>query len=91
MSEIKITWKKSYIGRNRRQRRVIEALGLKRLSHSVVHMDTPTIRGMVEAVSHMLEVEAVPEAAPPKAPRARRPRAKQTGQSGQRSGGKGGS
>ena len=62
MSEIKITWKRSYIGRDRRQRRVIHALGLKRLSHTVVHQDTPSIRGMVNAVSHMLEVQEVPEA-----------------------------
>jgi large subunit ribosomal protein L30 len=69
MSEIKITWKKSYIGRDQRQRRVIHALGLKRLSHTVVHQDTPTIRGMVNAVSHLLQVEAVPEAPTPAARR----------------------
>ena len=66
MSEIKITWKRSYIGRDQRQRRVIHALGLKRLSHTVVHQDTPSIRGMVDAVSHLLAVEAVPEGLPRK-------------------------
>ena len=59
MSQIKITWKRSCIGRKKNQRRVIEALGLKRLSHSVVRHDTPTIRGMVNAVQHLVEVEEV--------------------------------
>ena len=57
MSFLKITWKKSYIGRSERQRKVIRALGLRRLSQTVVHRDNSTIRGMVNKVSHMLEVE----------------------------------
>ena len=61
MAQLKITWKKSYIGKPRNQRRVIEALGLKRLNHTVVHGDTPTIRGMVNKVSHLLAVEEVAE------------------------------
>ena len=59
MAEIKITWKRSCIGRKQNQRRIIEALGLKRLSHSVVRHDTPTIRGMVNAVQHLVEVEEI--------------------------------
>ncbi|MBM3925309.1 MAG: 50S ribosomal protein L30 [SAR202 cluster bacterium] len=59
MSNLKITWKRSLIGYSQRQRRVIEALGLKRLQHSVVHHDSPTIRGMISKVSHMLEIEEV--------------------------------
>ena len=39
------------------QRRVIDALGLRRLSHSVERQDTPTIRGMIEKVKHLVEVE----------------------------------
>ncbi len=65
MSQIKITWKKSCIGRKQSQRRVIEALGLKRLSHSVVRHDTPTIRGMVNAVHHLVEVEEISPESPP--------------------------
>ncbi len=57
MSYLKITWKKSYIGRNRKQRRIIRSLGLRRLNHSVVHRSTPTIRGMVDKTGHMLHVE----------------------------------
>ena len=57
MPLLRITWKKSYIGRNQRQREVIRSLGLRRLYQTVVHRDTPTIRGMVNKVSHMLQVE----------------------------------
>ncbi len=57
MSYLKITWKKSYIGRNRKQRRIIQSLGLRRLNQSVVHHSTPTIRGMVNKTIHMLHVE----------------------------------
>ena len=62
MSYLKITWKKSFIGRNQRQRRIIQSLGLRRLHHSVVHQDSPTIKGMVQKVIHMLEVEEISEA-----------------------------
>ena len=64
MPLLKITWKKSYIGRNRQQRKIIHSLGLRRLDHSVVHADSPTIRGMVNKVVHMVEVEEVVEAPP---------------------------
>lgn len=56
-TQLKITWKKSYIGKPESQRRVITALGLRRLHHSVVHSDTPSIRGMVKKVSHLVSVE----------------------------------
>lgn len=59
MAEIKITWTKSGIGRPQNQRRIIESLGLRRLHHSVVHQDSPTIRGMVNKVSHLVMVEVV--------------------------------
>ena len=61
MAQLKITWTKSYIGKPRNQRRVVESLGLKRLHHSVIHGDTPIIRGMVNKVQHLLNVEEVPE------------------------------
>ena len=59
MSFLKITWKKSAIGRNWRQRRIIESLGLRRLNHSVIHLNSPTIVGMVNKTIHMLEVEEI--------------------------------
>jgi large subunit ribosomal protein L30 len=58
MAELKITWTKSVIGRPQNQRRIIKSLGLRRLNHSVVHQDSPTIRGMVDKVSHLVKVEA---------------------------------
>ncbi len=61
MAQLKITWTKSYIGKPQNQRRVIHSLGLRRLNHSVVHGDTPTIRGMVNKVQHLLSVEALPD------------------------------
>ena len=61
MGRLRITWKKSAIGYNRRQRETIRALGLRRLHHSVVHQDTPTIRGMVARVRHLVEVEELSE------------------------------
>lgn len=57
MAELKITWTKSGIGRPENQRRIIKALGLRRLHHTVTHQDSPTIRGMVNKVSHMVKVE----------------------------------
>ena len=59
MSELKITWTKSCIGRPGNQREIIRSLGLHRLHHSVVHNDSPTIRGMVKKVEHLLKIEEV--------------------------------
>ena len=61
MAQLKITWKKSYIGKPQDQRRVVQALGLRRLHHSVTVGDTPTIRGMVNKVSHLVTVEEIAE------------------------------
>ena len=61
MAQLKITWTKSYIGKPRDQRRVVHALGLRRLHHSVTHGDTPTIRGMVNKISHLVTVEEIAE------------------------------
>ena len=59
MAQLKITWKKSCIGRPEKQRRIIQSLGLRRLNHSVIHSDSPTIRGMVSKVVHLVEVEQI--------------------------------
>jgi len=57
MAELKITWTKSAIGKPGNQLRIIKSLGLHRLHHTVVHQDSPTIRGMVNKVSHLVKVE----------------------------------
>ena len=60
MGKIIITWKKSAIGYNKKQKAVIQALGLKRLHHTVEHYDTPSIRGMANKVAHLVHVVQVP-------------------------------
>ena len=61
MTTLRITLKKSCIGYDRRQRQTVQALGLRRLHQTVVHMDTPTIRGMLQKVRHLVEVVEVVE------------------------------
>jgi large subunit ribosomal protein L30 len=48
---------KSVIGRPERHRKVIRSLGLKKLHQVKEHLDTPTIRGMINTVSHLVIVE----------------------------------
>jgi large subunit ribosomal protein L30 len=55
--QLRITWVKSSIGYSRDQKATIRALGLRRLGHSVLQPETPSIRGMVQKVSHLVEVE----------------------------------
>jgi large subunit ribosomal protein L30 len=59
MTQLKITYTKSGIGCPHSQRRIIEALGLRRLHQSVVHGDSPTMRGMIHRVRHLVLVEQV--------------------------------
>ncbi len=61
MVKLKVTWKKSAIGRPERQRRTLRALGLRRLNHAVIHQDSPQIRGMLRAVSHLVQWEELSE------------------------------
>ena len=56
---MQITWVKSAIGYSQGQKDTIRALGFKRLGESLVREGSPVIRGMVEKVSHLLEVEEV--------------------------------
>jgi len=57
--KLKITQTRSIIDNPKRQKRTIEALGLKRIRHSVVHKDTPQVRGMINKVKHLVTVEEV--------------------------------
>lgn len=57
--KIKITQVRSIINRPQGQKRTIEALGLKRIRHSVIHTETPQIVGMVHKVAHLVAVEEV--------------------------------
>lgn len=57
MTKIKITQVKSKIGSTERQRRTLEALGLRKINATVEHEDTPVILGMVDKVRHLVSVE----------------------------------
>ena len=59
MSKLRITWVKSSIGYSRRQKSTIRALGLRNLGDIVEQDDTPVIRGMIDKVNHLLQVEEV--------------------------------
>ena len=56
---LEITQVKSSIGRKPDHRGTLRALGLKRIRHTVVHEDTPVIRGMVNKIAYLLEVRPV--------------------------------
>jgi large subunit ribosomal protein L30 len=59
MAKIKITQVKSEIGSTERQKKTLEALGLRKLHRTVEMEATPQIQGMVSKVSHLLTVEEV--------------------------------
>jgi len=59
MGKLKITQVRSTIDRKLPQKRTIEALGLGKLRKSVIHNDTPQIRGMIRTVGHLITVEEV--------------------------------
>ena len=59
MAKLRITSKRSSIGRPEVQKRTVRALGLTKLNQTVEHDDTPQIRGMVNKVSHLVECVAV--------------------------------
>ncbi len=61
MSRLKITLVHSGIGRPEAQRKILKGLGLTRMHKTVVRQNTPTIRGMVKKVLHLVQVEEVPE------------------------------
>ncbi len=57
MSKIKITKRRSAINRSQRQKRTLEALGLRKIGQTVEHDATPNILGMVNKVKHLVYVE----------------------------------
>lgn len=61
MAKLKITLKKSKIGRIEKHVKNVEALGLRKIGQTVIKEDTPSIRGMIKQVDFMLEVEECKE------------------------------
>jgi large subunit ribosomal protein L30 len=53
---VRITLTSGLVGKKETQKKVVRALGLKKFGTSVVHYDSPTIRGMINKVSHLVSV-----------------------------------
>ena len=59
--ELEVTYSRSAIGRSQRQRRTLEALGLRKLHDTARHTDAPSIRGMIARVGHLVTWREVEE------------------------------
>ena len=57
--KLKITLVKSTIGAVPKNRKTVEALGLRKLNHSVEMPDNDAVRGMIRQVAHMVKVEEI--------------------------------
>jgi large subunit ribosomal protein L30 len=57
VSSLRVTQRKSRNGCDKKQLATLRSLGLRRIGHSVEHSDSPTIRGMLHKVRHLVEVE----------------------------------
>jgi large subunit ribosomal protein L30 len=63
MAKLRIKWIKSDIGFARDQKRTLKALGFHRLNETVEQEDSPSVRGMIAKVGHLVKVEVVNNAA----------------------------
>ena len=54
---ISITLVKSPIGYSKRQKATLKAMGLKKVNQTVVQTDNQAVRGMIDKVSHLVEIE----------------------------------
>ena len=59
MRKVRVIQTKSGIGRSEKQRATLRGLGLKKLNQERVLEDTPAVRGMLNAVSHLVSFEIV--------------------------------
>jgi large subunit ribosomal protein L30 len=59
MSRLKVTLRRSPVGHPKNQGQTARALGLTRISRTVVRPDTPAVRGMVETIGHLVTVEEI--------------------------------
>jgi large subunit ribosomal protein L30 len=57
VAKLQVTWVKSGIGYAKTQKKTLKALGLNRLNQSVTHDDSPSVRGMINKVQHLVKVE----------------------------------
>lgn len=59
MAKLQVRQVRSAIGRKENQRQTLRSLGLKRIGDVVVKEDRPEIRGMVETIPHLVEVQEI--------------------------------
>jgi large subunit ribosomal protein L30 len=59
VSELRIQLVRSVIGRPKKQREVVKGLGLRRIDSVVIRKDCPEIRGMINKISHLVNVEVL--------------------------------
>ncbi|HEX7056222.1 MAG TPA: 50S ribosomal protein L30 [Bacilli bacterium] len=57
--KLQVTLTRSLIGRPETQRVTVRTLGLRKIRQTVVHQDSPAIRGMIDQVSHLVEVKEI--------------------------------
>jgi len=57
VAKLVITWIKSGIGYAQTQRKTLKGLGFKRLNDSITQDDSPSVRGMINKVKHLVKVE----------------------------------
>ena len=58
VGRVRVRWAKSAIGQDRRQRATLRGLGLRRLQQTVELENTPSVRGMIDKVKHLVVVES---------------------------------
>jgi large subunit ribosomal protein L30 len=58
-ARLRITYVKSFIGYSKEQKATVRALGLRRLGQTVEKDDTPVVRGMIDKVRHLVQVEEI--------------------------------
>jgi len=59
MAKVKVTQVKSVIDRTKRQKATVQALGLRRINHTIEKELTPQIEGMIKKVAHLVKVENI--------------------------------
>ncbi len=59
MSKVCVTLVKSKIGRTKKQKLTLEALGLTKIGSKVEHTATPQVFGMIDKVKHLVQIEEI--------------------------------
>ena len=59
MKKVKVTLTRSVIGKSKRQKDTVKALGLRKTNHTVEKEATPQIMGMINKVKHLVQYEEI--------------------------------